>query len=256
MDTISKGEFFGEWEQSKPLTGYDKAAQFVLGSNVLYRISHGGRNEQYGPNVLGSGGSAPKLAQVLREHFPVHRVSRVDACEDFYHRDAYDYLRAKALVIARDQKVKVREIVKPLSESDDGRTLYLGSSSTTQQRIYEKGKQEALDPLWVRAEIQVRPQKDVKQIAAYLSPLDVWAISKWSHRMAIELGNAGLKRINVQVYQQSDDDRAYRFMLKQYGNVLKRMQASHGSWETVGAQIGYDLVHIDDERDLKPPEAS
>ncbi|MCE3602026.1 hypothetical protein LXA47_00155, partial [Massilia sp. P8910] len=55
-----------------------------------------------------------------------------------------------------------------------------------------------------------------------------------------------LQRVDAQVYQQSDHDRAYRFMLKQYRRVLEQMLASHGSPEAVGAQIFYDLAHPDD----------
>lgn len=253
MEAICKAEYFGSWQEAIPLKGYHTGAQFVVGDQVLCRISHGGQNEQYGPNILSSGSAAPQLAQVLRRDFPAHRVSRVDACEDFHHRQAYDVLRARALVVAKARRVQVREIVKPLPESDDGRTLYLGCSSTTEARLYEKGKQLGRGDEWVRAEIQVRPQKKIKDLAAHISPLDVWALAKWSHLLAVQLGNADLKRIHPQIYQQADHDRAYRFLLKQYGKVLRQMNETHGSWETVGAQIGYDLAQLQDESVLEPP---
>ncbi len=252
MNTLAKGEYYGEWEETRALKGYDIGAQFVIGGEVVYRINHGGQNAQYGPNVVGSGGSAIKLAQAIRTHFPSHKVSRLDSCIDYHHKDVYRYLRRKALKIAKEQKVQVREIVKPLTESDDGRTLYLGSqTSAVSMRIYEKGKQLGCGTEWVRAELQVRPQKNTKLIAALLSPLEVWGLAKWSHSMAIEMGNAELQRVDAQVYQQSDDDRAYRFFLKQYRRVLERMNASHGSWEAVGAQIGHDLSHLHEP----PPKA-
>lgn len=248
MAEIAKLDYYGEWVETRPTKGYDIAAQFVIGNDVLYRINHGGMNAEHGANVLGSGSSAPKLAQVVRDSFPFHRVSRVDSCEDFYHPDVYEYLRKKALRIAKEMKVQCREIVKPLADSDDGRTLYLGSqSSTVSMRIYEKGKQLGCGSDWVRAELQVRPQKIVKTYAAGMSPLEVWGLAKWSHAMAVQMGNSDLQRADVQIFQKSDQDRAYRFMLKQYGNTLRSMLASHGSWDTVGAQIGYDLDHIHDE---------
>lgn len=248
MAELAKSDYYGQWVESRPTKGYDIGAQFVVGGDVLYRINHGGMNAEHGANVFGSGGSAPKLAQVIRENFPRHRVSRLDSCEDFHHPDVYEYLRKKALKIAKEMKVQCREIVKPLPESDDGRTLYLGSqSSAVSMRIYEKGKQLDCGTEWVRAELQVRPQKDVKAVAAGLSPLEVWGIAKWSHAMAVQMGNSGLQRADVQIFQKSDEERAKRFMLKQYGNTLRSMLATHGSWETVGAQIGYDLDHINDE---------
>lgn len=253
MEAFSKLDYYGDWEQTRPGKGYDNAAQFVMGGEVIYRINFGGQNEEHGPNIIGSGSSAPKVANVLREHFPNHRVSRLDACVDFHHPDVYDYLRKRALKVAREQKVQVREIVKPLQESDDGRTLYLGSTtSAISGRIYEKGKQLGCGEDWVRAELQVRPKKHVKQLAAQLSPLEVWGLAKWSHSLATLMGNEKLQRVDAHVYQASDHERAYRFMLKQYRRVLEQMIAVHGSPEAVGAQIFYDL----EELAIPPAKAS
>lgn len=253
MEALAKSEYYGDWEESRPIKGYDAGAQFIVGGEVLFRINHGGQNEQYGPNVLASGTAAPKLADVIRKHFPEHRVSRVDACEDFHSEKVYDYLRKKALKIAKEHKVKVREIVKPVEACDDGRTLYLGStSSSVASRIYEKGKQLGIGKEWVRAEIQVRPQKLMKDCAAKLTPVQVWGLAHWSIDVARVLGNKDLKKVDVQVYQPSDHERAYRFMLKQYRKVLERMLADHGSPEAVGGQIFMDLA----EMDAPPPKAS
>lgn len=248
MEAISKSDFYGDWEQIRPMKNYDAAAAFIVGNEAKFKINYGGQNEEFGPNVVGSGASAQVLADVVREHFPMHRVSRLDSCEDYYHDDAYDYLRKVALKIGKQHRVQCREIVKPLQDSDDGRTLYLGSqTSAVSMRIYEKGKQLQTDSQWVRAELQVRPQKDQKSMMAMLDPTEVWGLAKWSHEMAVQLGNRDLKRVDAQVYQPSDHDRAYRFMLKQYRRVLESMLASHGSPEAVGAQIFYDLAHPEDE---------
>lgn len=256
METLSKVDYYGDWERTKPLKGYGDAAQFIVGGEARFRINFGGQNEEYGPNVLGSGGSATQLAQVVREHYPKHRVSRVDSCEDYYHEDVYEYLRKICLKTAKDQKLAVREIVKPLRDSDDGRTLYLGSaSSAVQGRLYEKGKQLDSDPHWVRMELQVRPQKDVKAIASGLSAEELWGLSKWSHQLATQIGLKNLQRVDAQIYRPSDHERAYGYMLKQYRKVLEQMKATHGSWEAVGAQIGLDLDRMDLEQEkiaLKP----
>ena len=248
MGAIAAMDYYGEWEQSRPAKNYDSAASFVVGNESRFRINFGGQNAEHGPNVVGSGESAQVLADLIRDKFPAHRVSRLDSCEDYHHKDAYDYLRKLALKIAKDQRVQCREIVKPLSHSDDGRTLYLGSqTSAVSMRIYEKGKQLGVSSDWVRAELQLRPQKDVKAVAAMLNSNEVWGLSKWSHAMAVQLGQKDLQRVNAQVYQPSDHDRAYRFMIRQYRKVLEQMLASHGSPEAVGAQIFYDLAHADDE---------
>lgn len=246
METLAASDYYGSWEKIKPLKNYNSAAAFVCGDETRFKIHFGGQNEEHGPNVIGSGSSAQHLSEVIRSRFPAHRVSRLDSCEDYFHADAYDYLRSVALKIAKVQKVQCREIVKPLPDSDDGRTLYLGSqSSAISMRIYEKGKQLGTQDEWVRAELQVRPQKDVKSIAAMLDSTEVWGLSKWSHAMAVQLGKKGLQRVDAQVYEQSDHDRAYRFMLKQYRRVFEQMLATHGSPEAVGAQIAYDLEHLE-----------
>ena len=247
MSALSKSDYYGDWEQIRPMKNYDAAAAFVVGNETRFKINFGGQNEEHGANVVGSGSHAQALADVVREQFPTHRVSRLDSCEDYFHADAYDYLRKVALKIGKDHRIQCREIVKPLPESDDGRTLYLGSqTSAVSMRIYEKGKQLDCGSEWVRAELQVRPQKDLKSMIAYLDPTQVWGLSKWSHAVGVQLGKKNLQRVDAQVYQPSDHDRAYRFMLKQYRRVLEQMLASHGSPEAVGAQIFYDLAHPDD----------
>jgi DNA relaxase NicK len=256
MGALQASEYYGEWVESRASKGYDVGAQFVVGDHVKFKISHGGQNAQYGANVTGTGGDAPQLLKVLREHFPMHRVSRFDSCEDYHNKDAYDYLRTIALKIAAEHEVKVREIVKPLPGSDDGRTFYLGApTSAIMARIYEKGKQLGVGTEWVRAELQVRPQKQTKDVCAYVSPDEIWGLARWSLAMAAELGKTEIQKVDVQIYQPSDDDRAYRWMLKQYGKLLGKLHASHGSWETLGAQIGYDLEHMEQQEQktsLKP----
>jgi len=248
MEAISKLEFYGDWEQIRPMKNYDAAAAFVVGTETRFKINYGGQNEEFGANVVGSGTSAQALADVVRERFPIHRVSRLDSCEDYYHRDAYDYLRKVALKIGKTHRVQCREIVKPLSESDDGRTLYLGSqTSAVSMRIYEKGKQLQSDPEWVRAELQIRPQKEQKSIIAHLDSTEVWGLAKWSHDMAVQLGKKNLQRVDASIYQPSDYDRTYRFALKQYRRMFETMLALHGSPEAVGAQIFHDLAHLEDE---------
>jgi len=256
MSAISKVDYYGDWEQIRPMKNYDSAAAFVVGNETRFKINFGGQNEEHGPNVVGSGASAQVLADVVRENFPVHRVSRLDSCADYYHLDAYDYLRKIALAIGKQHRVQCREIVKPLKDSDDGRTLYLGSqTSAVSMRIYEKGKQLQTDSEWVRAELQIRPQKEQKSMMASLDATQVWGLAKWSHEMGVQLGKRDLQRVDANVYQPSDHERAYRFMLKQYRRIFEQMLASHGSPEAVGAQIFYDLENQDSlpaKTSLKP----
>jgi DNA relaxase NicK len=244
MQALSMADSYGDWEQIRPMKNYHSAAAFVVGSEARFKINFGGQNEEHGANVVGTGTNAQFLADVVRGQFPAHRVSRVDSCEDYHHPEAYEFLRAMALKIGKEHRVQCREIVKPLPDSDDGRTLYLGSqTSAVSMRIYEKGKQLDCGDEWVRAELQVRPQKDQKSLIAYMNSTEVWGLSKWSHSMAVQLGKRNLQRVDATVYQPSDHERAYRFMIKQYRKVLEQMLACHGSPEAVGAQIFLDLAN-------------
>lgn len=249
MQAIQRVEYYGDWVQVRPAKNYHEGFQFVVGDQVKFSMNCGGQNEEFGPNIKATGGDAPKLAEVLKQGFPQHRVSRLDSCEDYHSEHAYEYLRQVGLKVAKACRVAVREITKPLPESDDGCTLYLGSpESAISGRIYEKGKQLGIGREWVRAELQVRPQKQVKGAVASLNAEQVWGLAKWSRTLAAELGKTDIQRVEVQIYQPSDDERAYRHMLKQYGKILGKMLGTHGSWETVGAQIGYDLEHMGEER--------
>jgi len=43
-------------------------------------------------------------------------------------------------------------------------------------------------------------------------------------------------------WRQADDERAYAYLLSQYGKVLQRMKDDLGSWDCVGLQLGHDLA--------------
>lgn len=252
MQAVSESDYYGQWVESKCLKGYDTGAQFVVGDQVKFRINYGGHNAEHGANIAGTGQNAPLLASILRREFAKHRVSRADVAEDFHHPDAYNYLRKQALKIAALHKVKVREITKPIAASDDGCTLYAGApTSSISTRLYEKGKQLGLNADWVRNECQVRPQKAGKDIAALLEPEQFWALSPWTLAIAHGMGKSDLARVNATIYDQADEDKAYAFCIKQYGRILSNRAKIHGSWETLGAQMGYDIEHAKE----KPPRA-
>lgn len=239
MRQLSNVKYYDDWQESKAGKGYRHAAQLVNAGVVSATVQWGGPNEEHGPNVTGSGQNAVMVSEVLRQHFPVHRVSRVDACIDYYHPDAYKYLRKAALKIAEIRKIACREIIKPVESSNDGCTIYLGSpSSVLTSRIYQKGLQLGGDPAWVRLEGQLRPAKNLKDIAAKLSPTDVWGCAKWAIDLRAACGAIGLKRVKAIVTTTSDDARAEKWLRRQYGPLLLKLRARLGSWEAVGAYLG------------------
>jgi hypothetical protein len=147
-----------------------------------------------------------------------------------------------------------------------GRTVYLGApSSAVRLRLYDKREEllskycDADRALVVRArslpehlsrlEAQIRPHtRDAKARFATIEPTQALGCSRWMREVWGAV--AGLELVPVQVgrgWRQSDDERAYRYLLAQYGGVLRRMHRDQGSWECVGLQLGDDLAGVKSE---------
>jgi hypothetical protein len=214
----------------------------------------GGNNDAW-PNAWASGQETEAFVRLVRERWPKrHVVTRVDSAEDMQGPKAYDDLRAVVRTVARANRVKCREIL-PDDDPEEGRTYYGGSpTSSVRLRLYEKGKQErkvaAPDQVasiprdWVRVETQVRPKGASREVAAQAAPVEVWGFSRWTQEILRQTMDLDVPRVVINPWRESDDERAYRFMLRQYGPLLRRVQEELGSWACVGAQIGDDLSRL------------
>jgi hypothetical protein len=242
--------------------GFEHAA--ILGSitdGQAARIWHGGSHEY--PHAVLSGEWAQPGAELIRAAWPEHSVSRLDVREDFTDEGAFDAIQPQLLAAAKAHRVQVGTAGDHLLRMK-GRTCYLGApSSNVRMRLYDK-REEVLSKLpgfgerrhqafarlqpfpdhWARLEAQIRPKtKLAKQVFASIEPVDALGCTEWMRE--IWKGVAGLELKPVQVgrgWRQSDDERAYRYLLAQYGGVLRRMHADQGSWECVGRQLGDDLA--------------
>lgn len=217
----------------------------------LAEILCGGPNGH--PNVTSSGENTPKFVDIVRAHWPRHNVTRFDASEDFAGIATYDRLESICRRIATKSKVKGRSIVP--DDLTEGRTYYLGApTSDVRVRLYDKAaelrrhvapeKHHELPAHLTRLEAQVRPKGDWKADAAKVGPDSVWGFSGWTWDLYQEVFELPLERINMKAGRESDDERAYRFMLLQYGKILQKQLNDLGSWEAVGKQIGFDLEKI------------
>jgi hypothetical protein len=92
-----------------------------------------------------------------------------------------------------------------------------------------------------RLEAQVRPKKDFKAHSARVDVESVWGYSGWTWELYGEVFKLPLERIEMKAGRESDDARAYRFMLQQYRRILERQCSDLGTWAAVGLQIGDDL---------------
>lgn len=217
------------------------------------KVWHGGTHEY--PHAVFSGEQAQPGAELIRLRFPDHTVSRADACEDF-DQPVYDSIQSAMLTTAKAHRVKVGTAGDHLL-TKEGRTLYLGSpKSVCRMRLYDKAAELrsrfARDPIrlstvpqhLVRLEAQVRPAtSDARRVFARMNPVEVmgcaaWLREVWRLVMGMELEPVEVRR----PWRQADDERAYAYLLSQYGKVLQRMKDDLGSWDCVGLQLGHDLA--------------
>ena len=230
---------------------------------TVARVLYGGTHEY--PHAILSGEWAQPGAELIRASFPEHTVSRADVREDFGDAEAYERIQLHVLDVARACRVKVGTAGDHLLTMK-GRTVYLGaSSSAVRLRLYDKAEEmrSKLPPMQTRGacpiahglargipehltrlEAQIRPHtKEARREFATLEPTEMLGCAYWMRE--VWRGVAGLELQPVQVgrgWRQSDDERAYRYMLAQYGGVLRRLQGDLGSWACVGMQLGDDLA--------------
>lgn len=244
------GDFVGrvscDVEEARPqIRQYTNGADLVRsdGSRVAHCCWGGVNGDDV--HVKATGGESPLVARVVREVYPIHRVSRADVAVDYDESGAWDSLSSYLMDVACRHDVKI-DNRGDWHRGDDGsgRTVYIGSpKSVCMVRVYEKGKEQAAKGVegvssnWVRAEIQVRPKGESKRVASIMQPLDFWGSSAWSEEFGKTMFEGVLNRVCMKGERAvSDDERAFRFMLKQYSSVLKKQVARRG-WVAVRSDI-------------------
>lgn len=197
--------------------------------------------------VEAKGQGTGSIIERIREEVPDHACTRVDSCHDVDVPDAWETY----LAICQDVKAKYKIKAEKRGDWDDfpedGRTYYLGStSSPVRVRLYEKGKQpefrHACRPNWVRVEAQVRPQKDARQLYSTISASEVWGASKFTREIAaraFEL-DAGIFPAGG-VKRENDLERRLQWLANQYAPTLLELREAVGNWECVGLSLG-DIV--------------
>lgn len=225
--SITDGPPVRFYAQNKLLLGPD--------GRRLAQVRSGGQNPH--PFVEAKGALSPVVADTLRCFFD-HSPSRIDSAYDLRGpavweelcRIADDFERERGLTL--DHKGAKRE------NADRGTTLYLGSrKSQSFVRIYQKGLQIAQemgltgsdipDELrhWVRVELELKPDKrPARELAAKLAPADLWRCSPWTLAFAKLALSIDAEKIKMSEKRESNEERAMRYMVEQYGpTMLKRI---------------------------------
>lgn len=193
--------------------------------------------------IEAKGERTPSIVERLRAAYE-HRCTRVDSCHDVEEPGAFESLLAPCLEVKRGHKLKGSKAGDWEDFPEDGRTLYIGANtSPVKLRLYEKGHQPEYRhlnrPDWVRIELQVRPSKDAKDAYSKADSLAVWGASKWSREIASRVLAAELAPLPAgTVYKLTEQDRALRWMCKQYGVSLMGLHSQLGGWQEVGVRLG------------------
>lgn len=188
------------------------------------------------------GERTPSCVDLLRERYE-HACTRVDSCHDVDEPGAFERLLVPCIQVKKDFKLKGSKAGDWEDFPEDGRTLYIGAnSSPVKLRLYEKGHQPEYRHLgrsdWVRIELQVRPAKDSKVAYSTADSLAVWGASKWTRELAGLVLAAELSPLPPgTTYKLSDQERALRFMCKQYGAHLMGLRNDLGGWDEVGQRL-------------------
>ena len=221
-----------------------------------------GGNRDAWPNAWASGYDTDAFVEVVRGQFPRHHVvTRCDASEDFAAPDAYKRLRAAVRAAARGAGVKCREIL-PDDDPEAGRTYYAGApSSAVRVRVYDKGlqlramlppdKASEIPEDLTRIEVQARPKGEAREVAARIEAAEVWGFAGWTKAAAVNALALDVPRVSIQPWRESDDKRAYRYLLMQYGPLMRRLMPENGTWAAFGAQLGDDLEKMERANDLR-----
>jgi hypothetical protein len=234
--------------------GYAHSTVLEAAEGLRATVWHGGSHAY--PHAVLTSDSAQPGAELIRASFPDHFVTRADACEDFGDAGAFDRILPELLAVAKGHRVKVDTRGDHLLTLE-GRTVYLGApSSACRQRLYDKAAElrakYAADPVKLaqvpehlaRLEAQVRPQTLLsRQMFSTIEPMAVMGSSAWLREVWQRVAGLQLEPVHVsKPWRQADDERAYAYMLAQYGALLERRAVDHGSWECLGLQLGADLA--------------
>jgi hypothetical protein len=217
-------------------------------------VWHGGSHEY--PHAVVTGDWAQPGAELIRARFPEHSVSRLDVREDFAGATTFDDLCPHLLAVAAQRRLQVG-CAGDWALTHQARTLYLGSpKSDVRLRMYDKAAElrarfvhewqaavAGVPKHLTRVEAQIRPANAAaKRVAASVDPVEALGCSRWMRDVWNAVAGLDLEPVQLgRKWRPADDDRAWSYLLAQYGGLLRRRMLEHGSWAALGAQLGEDL---------------
>lgn len=217
----------------KPHNGYEHGIDLVRDGSTVARVWFGGNGGH--PFAFASSDATDAFVDALRALWPEHRVTRVDAAQDYDEPRAWDRLYGLAESFALSRGLAVDQAGDWL-RLEAGRTFYVGGrSSAVRLRVYEKGKQlrgeavlagaspDSISPDLVRVELQVRPDKDARWQAASMRPEDFYGFSVWSRDFLAHLTGEDVERVTIREARSTDVERSVGWMTRQYADTFERL---------------------------------
>ena len=240
-------------EPLTPKNGYQQGRRVRLGGLRICDVMWGGNP---GVHVISSSYESRRVGDYLREAYPSHECSRIDACEDWIEPGLFDKLSAVMLSFASSRRLSVNYAGD--WHNNEGRSLYLGSpSSPLRLVLYEKGYERmhngghAAPRDWVRLEVRWRPKGDARLFSSRITPGECFGLN-WVRDLVERIGWDHLPKFTAgHIYRVSDDRRARAALVRQYRHVIDRWVEEVGSPDALGPAI-YDFASMLD----KPLEVS
>lgn len=226
------------------------------GKRVL-SVKHGGSNH---PHVECKNERSAVVASVLRRHFD-HLPTRLDSAYDLTSPSAFlDLYR-----IALQFEAKGWDLFQSggrVEHPTHGTTLYLGSRKSERMiRIYQRGLKIAKElgltasdipeslRHYVRIELEFKPDKRLaRELAATLSPAQIWGGSPRTRAFVKQALSIDAEPVKMNFKREPSQERAMRFLAKQYGPAIVRQVELLGSWDRfmIDLQERLGLLDIDE----------
>lgn len=227
--------------------GYETGVEFVRNESTLLQVWWGGNP---GVHVIATGENAIDVSTWCREFGP-HRITRLDSRLDFITPGLFDALTDGLRAYAKEHGIAIN--MQGDWERGKARTLYLGSrKSTVQLVVYEKGYETGGDLNWVRVEVRVFPKgREKGELVSTWNPSDAFSASRWLCEALESQGWHSLTPRSIgTVWKPSDDLRARRTMLKQYGAIIRNWANEVGGFQGLGDAMTDELNRMDLEKRL------
>ena len=198
-------------ESAENLNGYQMAVQIVRDGQKLVHCLTGGAGSANGSSQFIAASTASEVYPIIKDMFPRHSVSRLDACEDYSGEGTWDKLEAMLTEVCTKRGVSMSPYgeghMRPDGTRDKtkGRSWYCGSrNSPFRIVLYEKGLEQLAkgipaDPTLVRLEVRVRPSSKAKEMvgACDLKPADLLGFSRWGNDVGEYMGFQDIPRVAI-----------------------------------------------------------